>query len=74
MSDPECPYPHLTGDAARWLLAVTGPLTVRLDNPHAAETTMMATAVRGELTAIAAAERVPDGDGGGLPPDEPADE
>lgn len=84
MSDPAaCPRPHLTGDAARWLLAVTGNMTVRLDNPHAAQTTAMAAAVRAELAAIVAeaeavVEPAPDaGDEGGaegLPAEEPADE
>lgn len=56
MSDPaECPRPHLSADAARWLLAVTGPLTVRLDHPHAMTTTAMAAAVRAELQGIVAA-------------------
>lgn len=83
MSDPaECPLPHLTGDAARWLLAVTGNMTVRLDNPHAAQTTMMAAAVRAELEAIAAAAAQEERDGGAavdggepeVPPEEPGDE
>lgn len=69
MTTPETPVPNLSADAARWLLAVTGPMTVRLDHPHAADTVTMAAAVRQELDAIVAAEPA-----GEVPPEpEPAE-
>lgn len=51
--------PNLSADAARWLLAVTGNMTVRLDHPHATQTVMMSAAVRAELQAIADADVQP---------------
>lgn len=65
---PECPLPHLSADAARWLLSVTGDLTVKLGHPHAVQTTAMAAAVRGELSAIVAAAEDSEPE---VPPEEP---